>query len=244
MWSTGEKINITQIEGQIPQAPFPTKEEREEFVKDWIQVPNEKFKDFVLNWEPRTLPHYPTIEDACELVEWQETMHYIDDATGICAGLSSFPIKPPYHIHNLPSVISAATGMEIDEAKLWQIAERNRTLIRAINVRRGMRRKDERPPEDHWKKRYPEMEAKLLDEYYKYKGWNNEGIPTKETLDKLGLDYVSQDFEQRGVYKEKKAKAAKSATKKETSQPSPVTKRTPKSEKTQPKPRTKRDSKK
>jgi len=225
MWSTGEKINITQIEGQIPQAPFATKEEREEFVKDWVQVPDEKFKEFILNWEPRTLPHYPNIEATCELVEWQETMHYIDDATGICAGLSSFPIKPPYHIHNLPSVISSATGMDIDEAKLWQIAKRNRTLIRAINIRRGMRRIDEKPPEDHWRKRFPEMEAKLLDEYYKYKGWNNEGIPTKETLDELGLDYVSQDLEQRGVYKEKKAKVAKSGSKSEKSQPKPATKK-------------------
>ena len=53
------------------------------------------------------------------------------------------------------------------------------------------------------------MEAKILDEYYKFKGWNNEGIPTKETLDELGLDYVSQDFEQRGVYKEEKVKVTK-----------------------------------
>jgi len=79
-------------------------------------------------------------------------------------------------------------------------------LLRAINSRRGMRRKDERPPEDHWRKRFPEFEAKLHDEYYKFKGWNKEGIPTKETLDKLGLDYVGQDFEQRGIYKEKKVK--------------------------------------
>ncbi len=242
MWATGEKINITQIEGQIPQAPFLTKEEREEFVEDWVQVPKEEFKDFVLNWEPRTLPHYPTIEASCELVEWQETMHYIDDATGICAGLSSFPIKPPYHIHNLPSLISFATEMDIDEAKLWQIAKRNRTLIRAINARRGMRRKDERPPEDHWRKRYPDMEAKILDEYYKFKGWNNEGIPTKETLDELGLDYVGQDLEQRGVYKEKKAKVTKQDSPK--SQKAKVAKSGSKKAKSQPKPGTKRDSKK
>jgi benzoyl-CoA reductase subunit BamB len=41
MYSTGEKANITQIEGQFPQEPFPTKAEREAFVKDWIQVPDE-----------------------------------------------------------------------------------------------------------------------------------------------------------------------------------------------------------
>ena len=28
MYCTGEKINITQIEGQFPQEPFPTKEEQ------------------------------------------------------------------------------------------------------------------------------------------------------------------------------------------------------------------------
>ena len=88
-----------------------------------------------------------------------------------------------------------------------------------------MRRADEKPPEDHWKRRFPELEAKLLDEYYKFKGWNKEGIPTKETLDELGLDYVSQDLEQRGVYKEKKVKVAKSASKSEESQPKPATKK-------------------
>ena len=44
MYATGEKINITQIEGQFPQAPFVTREEREAFVQDWFQVPDEKFK--------------------------------------------------------------------------------------------------------------------------------------------------------------------------------------------------------
>jgi hypothetical protein len=64
-----------------------------------------------------------------------------------------------------------------------------------------LRRKDERPPEDHWKRRFPEIEAKLLDEYYKFKGWNNDGIPTKESLHELGMDYVGEDLEQRGIYK-------------------------------------------
>ena len=128
-------------------------------------------------------------------------MHYIDDALGMCAGLSSFPLKPPYHIHNYPNLISSATGIDMDEAGLTQAAKRNRTLVRAINIRRGMRRTDEKPPEDHWKKRFPELEEKLLDAYYKFKGWNNQGIPTKESLQELGLGYVAEDFEQRGIIK-------------------------------------------
>jgi benzoyl-CoA reductase subunit BamB len=202
MYATGEKINITQIEGQFPQAPFMTMEERQEFVKDWIQVPDEKFKQIVLDWEPRgerSNPYYPTVDMSVDIVDWQEKMHYIDDALGVCAGLSSFPLKPPYHMHNYPALISSATGMDMDEAGLTQIYKRNRNLIRAINVRRGLRRADEKPPEDHWKKRFPELEEKLLDAYYKFKGWNHDGIPTKETLHELGMDYVAEDLEQRGI---------------------------------------------
>jgi len=202
MYSTGEKIGITQIEGQFPQAPFDKKEAREEFVKDWFQVPDEKFKQYFLDWEPRgenSNPYYPTVEMSCEIVDWMEKMHYIDDALGVCAGLSSFPLKPPYHMHNYPLFISAATGIDVDEAKLSQIARRNRTLLRAINIRRGLRRADEKPPEDHWKKRFPELEEKLRDEYYKFKGWNSQGIPTKESLHELGMDFVSEDLERRGI---------------------------------------------
>jgi benzoyl-CoA reductase subunit BamB len=204
MYATGEKINITQIEGQFPQAPFPTMEEKEDFCKDWIQVPDEKFKRYLLDWEmrgERSNPYYPTVDMSVDIVDWQEKMHYIDDALGICAGLSSFPLKPPYHIHNYPAFISSATGIDMDEAGLTQVYKRNRTLVRAINVRRGLRRADEKPPEDHWKKRFPELEEKLLDAYYKFKGWNNDGIPTKETLHELGMDYVAEDLEQRGIIK-------------------------------------------
>jgi benzoyl-CoA reductase subunit BamB len=179
-------------------------EERENFVKDWIQVPDEKFKQYLLGWELRgdhSNPFYPTIDMCVDIVDWQEKMHYLDDALGVCAGLSSFPLKPPYHIHNYPKIISAATGIAMDEAKLAQIYNRNRNLIRAINVRRGMTRADEKPPEDHWKKRFPELEQKLLDAYYKFRGWDNQGIPTKKSLQELDLSYVAEDLEPRGIIK-------------------------------------------
>jgi aldehyde:ferredoxin oxidoreductase len=215
MYCTGEKINITQIEGNFPQAPFPKREDREEFVKDWIQVPDEKFKQYFLDWDPRgenSIPYYPSIEATCEIVDWQEKMHYIDDALGTCAGLSSFPLKPPYHLHNLPTFVSSATGIDMDEAGLSKAAKRNRTLARAINIRRGMRRKDEKPPDDHWRKRFPELEAELLTEYYKFKGFNHQGIPTKESCQDLSLDYVSKDFLQRGILTENGDTPAKEAS--------------------------------
>jgi benzoyl-CoA reductase subunit BamB len=211
MYCTGEKMNVTQIEGQFPQAPFPKREHREKFVKDWFQVPDDKFKQYFLDWEPRgenSMPFYPTVPMVCDIVDWMERMHYIDDALGMCAGLSSFHLKPPYHIHNFPKFISYGAGIDMDEEKLTRATRRYRTLVRAINIRRGMRRKDDAPPKDHWKKRFPELEAELLDTYYKMKGWNKNGIPTQESLADLGLDYVSKDLMERGIYAEGESDAA------------------------------------
>ena len=201
MLATGEKMTITQIEGAFPQDPLPNMEQREEFVKGWTAVPDEKFKKYFLEWNKR---EEISNEASCAICDWNEAMHYLDDATGICGFLSSFRGgqfggRSAYHIHNMPPLISLATGMKLDEAGLWKIFQRNRNLVRALNVRRGMRRIDEKPPEDHWAVRDHEFEQKLLDDYYEFKGWNNDGIPTRETLDKLGLDYVSEDFIRRGI---------------------------------------------
>jgi benzoyl-CoA reductase subunit BamB len=214
MYCTGEKINITQIEGQFPQGPFPKREHREKFVKDWFQVPDDKFKQYFLDWEPRgenSMPFYPTVPMVCDIVDWMEQMHYIDDALGMCAGVSSFHLKPPYHIHNFPKFISAGAGIDMDEAKLTKAAKRYRTLVRANNIRRGLRRKDERPPDTHWKKRFPELEADLLDSYYKLKGWNKDGIPTLASLYDLDLDYVGEDLLERGILNEGEDAAAEEA---------------------------------
>ncbi len=204
MYATNEKLSITQIEGNWPQAAFPDRKDREAFVKDWPQLPDEKFKQYFLDWEPRgenANPYYPTPQMCAEIVDWMEMLHNIDDALCLCAGMGSFCLKPPYHIHNYPKLISAATGMDVDEAGLKKIANRSRNLHRAYNIRRGMTRADEKPPEDHWRKRFPELEEELLTTYYTYKGWNYGGVPTKERLHELDLDYVAEDLEKRGFYK-------------------------------------------
>ena len=205
MYSTNEKISITQIEGNWPQGAFPTREAREEFVKDWPQLPDESWKQILLEWEPRgekAIPYFPTPDMCSKIVDWMEMLHNIDDACCVCAGMSSFCLKPPWHINNYPKIISAATGLDLDQASLKKIVNRSRNLHRAYNNRRGMTRADEKPPEDHWKRRFPELEQELLSTYYKFKGWNNDGIPTRERLHELDLDYVADDLEKRGILKD------------------------------------------
>ncbi len=200
MIATGEKMSITQIEGSFPQDPLPTAGERQAFVDKWAAVPDEKFKRYFLEWEKRDLM---PAQATCEIVEWNEAMHYLDDSTGICGFVSSFRGQfggdIAYHMNNLPQIISAATGFEMSKEKLWSTAQRIRNLVRAINVRRGLRRKNERPPEDHWAIRDEQKEQALLSKYYAYKGWNMDGIPTREKLESLELGYVADDLEKREI---------------------------------------------
>lgn len=201
MIATAEKMAITQIEGSFPQDPLPTMEEREAFIKKWEPVvPDQKFVKWFLEWEKR---NEISNEASCAITDWNEAMHFIDDSLGLCGFLSSFRGQfgggVVYHINNMPNIISLAHGMDLDKDGLWRIFQRNRTLVRALNIRRGLRRVDEKPPEDHWAVRDHEFEQKLLDDYYEFKGWTMDGIPTKETLDSLGLNYVSEDFLQRGI---------------------------------------------
>ncbi len=200
MIATGEKMSITQIEGSFPQDPLPTEEQRQEFVDKWEAVPDQKFKEYFLNWKKR---NDISDEATCDIVDWNEAMHYIDDSLGFCGFVSSFRGQfggdVPYHINNIPQAIALATGFEMDKPKLWKNFQRIRTLIRAVNVRRGLRRKDERPPEDHWAVRDENYEQQLLSKYYNFKGWNSDGIPTRATLEQLDLAYVADDLEQRGI---------------------------------------------
>ncbi|MCO5388207.1 MAG: aldehyde dehydrogenase [Desulfosporosinus sp.] len=205
MYSTNEKVSITQMEGNWPQEPFREMADREEFVKDWPHLPDEKFKKYFLDWEPRgefANPFYPTKEISAELVDWMELLHNIDDALGICCGMGSFCLKPAYHIHNYCNFINAATGLNLDEAGLRKIVNRSRNLHRALQNRRGLRRKDEAPPKDHWKHRFPEYEYELLSYYYNFKGWNMDAIPTRKRLEELDLGYVADDLEKRGILKD------------------------------------------
>ena len=39
----------------------------------------------------------------------------------------------------------------------------------------------------------------MISEFYRLRVWNGEGVPCKEELDRLGLDFVRRELEQRGI---------------------------------------------
>ncbi len=100
-------------------------------------------------------------------------------------------------------VLYAVTGVEgfKDSRYLLQVGERIFNLERAINARDGIDGKYDKMPERITKEPVPRDDSPskgqifeeeiLLKEYYKTRGWDEKGVPTKEKLKELNLEYVA-----------------------------------------------------
>lgn len=108
-----------------------------------------------------------------------------------------------------PKLLKAITGVTYTWDDLYKAADRVYSLIRAYWVREfngKWDRKMDYPPK-RWfteglksgphkgehldEKKYDE----LLSEYYRIRGWDERGIPKKETLKELDLDFVIPELE-------------------------------------------------
>ncbi|MFQ6050176.1 MAG: aldehyde ferredoxin oxidoreductase family protein [Candidatus Hydrothermarchaeota archaeon] len=87
-------------------------------------------------------------------------------------------------------LLTSALGIEFSGEDVLRIGERIWNLERLFNIREGFTRKDDSLPRRLLKEEVNGNVVKLdemLKEYYKYRGWNEEGIPKKEKLEALGL---------------------------------------------------------
>ena len=138
---------------------------------------------------PKKLDPY-VIKGKPQLVKTFQDLTSSIDASGICL-FTSFALDS----EDYADLLTATTGVKIDAAELLKIGERIWNLQKLYNVKRGFGRKDDTLPTRLLKEplkegaptgqvsRVPEM----LDEYYTLRGWDVEGIPTKEKLQELGL---------------------------------------------------------
>ena len=98
-------------------------------------------------------------------------------------------------------VFELITGVRLTREELSAIGQRVYTIERMFNNRQGRTRADDYLPERYYVEPTPlglpmargktidrEKYDQMLDEYYEIHGWDRNGVPTKETLKKLGLD--------------------------------------------------------
>ncbi|KPU63075.1 aldehyde:ferredoxin oxidoreductase [Thermococcus sp. EP1] len=108
-----------------------------------------------------------------------------------------------------PKLLEAITGVKYTWDDLYKAADRVYALIRAYWVREyngNWNREMDYPPERWFKEGLKTGPHKgehlekdkydaLLSEYYKLRGWDERGIPKKETLKEFGLDFVIPELE-------------------------------------------------
>ncbi len=94
--------------------------------------------------------------------------------------------------------VELVTGWEMDQEELLLTGERIFNLKRMYNVRLGISRKDDMLPPRFLAHPRPDGRAKgvlphlgkMLHEYYGLRGWSEEGVPTRERLRELGLEWT------------------------------------------------------
>jgi aldehyde:ferredoxin oxidoreductase len=114
------------------------------------------------------------------------------DSLGVC-------VFPPHSdgmdIEDIAGLVSCVFGKTLTAEELMEAGDRIWNLERLFNTREGFTREDDALPARLLKEPMPEGPAKghvveldqLLDDYYLTRQWDNNGIPTPEVLDKLGL---------------------------------------------------------
>jgi aldehyde:ferredoxin oxidoreductase len=130
-----------------------------------------------------------------------ENSYCIRDTLIVCWYSVSWP--PIFWMQDFADILPLATGVKefgsVDT--LVEIAERQVNLKRIFNAREGISRKDDNLPPRFTDEPMPEGPGKgqvvdlepMLDDYYRLRGWDLEtGLPTKETIRRLSLEWTAK----------------------------------------------------
>lgn len=97
-------------------------------------------------------------------------------------------------------LLSAVTGWNIDAREVLQTGNRMVTMARLLNCRFGITKDDDviNPMKPVSGSGYfaPEKEEvlKAVEEYYHLRGWSKDGVPTRKTIEKLGIENVKESL--------------------------------------------------
>jgi aldehyde:ferredoxin oxidoreductase len=132
------------------------------------------------------------------MVWWHELMNAVCDSLGFCRFQSIFSSPHGLGYSHFSRLIALAAGLSLTPADIRKAGERIYTLERLMITGEGISRRKDTLPERYFEEPIPEGPSegevvsrgdfnKMLDEYYALHGWDEQGIPEKTTLRRLGL---------------------------------------------------------
>jgi len=131
-------------------------------------------------------------EGKAYMVYWHEMINAVTDAMGFChfQTVMNSANCPQYEEYS--QLIRLSTDLNMPESYLRELAERTYTLERMLLWRFGYgdREHDRLPLAQVHSPKAEEVRGKIdemLDEYYEFHGWDANGRPKPESLERLGL---------------------------------------------------------
>jgi aldehyde:ferredoxin oxidoreductase len=124
----------------------------------------------------------------------------VQDERAVCFSLVVCDFLP-FEVTEMTELLNAATGFTFTPQSYLTTGERIWNLTRLFNIREGLSGADDILPKRFHQEKAPAGFAKgklikqtVLDEakreYYRIRGWNKKGIPTKEKLQSLGISSI------------------------------------------------------
>ncbi|MBM2832654.1 MAG: Aldehyde ferredoxin oxidoreductase [Dehalococcoidia bacterium] len=147
-------------------------------------------------------------EGKAAIVVSTQHLNTLQDLLGACKFYSRPPIDG-LDEEDYARMLSPLIGVDLTGADLMVVAERVWNQEKAFNALSGMTRKDDTLPPMFFDTPFPagalkgfkmekEKFERMLDEYYRARGWDVESsIPTRSTLERLGLGDVADELERR-----------------------------------------------
>ena len=163
---------------------------------------------WVISWEVKTGRERYSEEKVDKVIEFQR----IRGGFFECATVCRLPwIEVGFELEWYPRFLHAATGMEISWDELNVVADRVYALMRAFWVRefgKNWSREMDYPPARWFDEPLEKGALKgarldrakyevMLKMYYRKRGWDGRGVPTKSTLEKLNLKDVANELKKR-----------------------------------------------
>jgi aldehyde:ferredoxin oxidoreductase len=140
-----------------------------------------------------------------DIVMLSETICCAADTLEICKFNSEWMAQESVNLEAMAKLVSMVTNLDIGIDPLKETMDRCWQIERAFSVREGISAKDDIPSPRYFEpmpsgpQKGKKLERKpfeeLLQSYYKKRGWDQNGIPTRTKLESLGLKKVADNLE-------------------------------------------------
>jgi aldehyde:ferredoxin oxidoreductase len=203
--SISDKPDMTRTEGFVAAEGLEFEQEfKEEYIRSgFFAYPKALEKNFLDD----SVDLNTDYEKIVPFTSCDADKNNLSDCSGLCIFWTGFWRYNPINMDDHINLIRYALGIELDETGALIIAKRTGALTRAYNVMTGIGKKDDTVPEKYFRDSPEPPQTplnrdkfdRMIARFYHLRGWTDEGVPAADELERLDLDFVRKELQQRDI---------------------------------------------